>query len=516
MRSNWLWTTIFVWTTLLTVLPLGGCKDEVPQSPAAVARPPRITPDYTSVVIPPNIAPLNFVVDEPGEKYYATIRAAAGPPINVSSSTGKIIIPPGPWKNLLGKNLGQDIHIDICVKAKDGSWNRYQTISNTIADAKIDPYLAYRFMMPSSYFPKQMQICQRNLENFEERVILDTGDFGKGCANCHSFVGHHPEQMLIGMRSTSYPSATIYAHDGVVEKIGAKFGYTAWHPSGKIVAYSVNKVKQFFHSAQPEIHDVVDLDSAIFYYDVEDREIRTAPAIADKQRLETYPAWTPDGKTMYFNSAPLLWTDLETVPPQGYREVRYDLMRVSYDVNTDSWGQAETVLSAAETGRSILLPRISPDGRFLVFCMTEYGCFPIYQPSSDLYIMDLSTGKYRQMSINSEYAEGWHSWSSNSRWLVFSSKRQGGLYTRPSLSYVDAEGHAHKPFVLPQEDPTFYQSCTYVYSIPELLTGPVTVDQEALVSAIVSPTQIGVNSITGATPQAGSTDAYKKGVGTVQ
>jgi hypothetical protein len=207
---------------------------------------------------------------------------------------------------------------------------------------------------------------------------------------------------------------------------------------------------------------------------------------------------------------------METVPPKRYKEVQYDLMRVSYDVDTDAWGPLETVLSAAQTGRSILLPRVSPDGKFLLFCMSDYGCFPVYQPTSDLYMMDLSTGKYQRASSNSEYAESWHSWSSNSRWIVFSSKRLGGLFTRPFISYVDANGEIHKPFVLPQLHPAFYDSCYCVYSVPELIAGPVTTDREALVEAIVGPTQIAVNSVTGATPKTTSTEAYKKGQSSVQ
>jgi len=249
--------------------------------------------------------------------------------------------------------------------------------------------------------------------------------------------------------------------------------------------------------------------------------MKKTPALSDKKRLETYPAWTPDGTYMYFCSAPLLWTDMETVPPRRYQDVKYDLMRISYDIDTDRWGPLETVLSAAETGLSILLPRISPDGRFLVFCMGQYGCFPIYQPTSDLYVMDLNTRTYRKAPINSDYADAWHSWSSNSHWIVFSSKRQGGLFTRSFISYVDADGQAHKPFVLPQKDPSlkdpsFYESCYCVYSVPELITESVTVDTDALVEAITSPTQISVNAITGATPEANSTAAYKRGQGNVQ
>jgi hypothetical protein len=495
---------------------VGSYRDETPPSAVTVPRPPKITPDYTGVVIPPNLAPLNFVIREPGRKYRATIRSAAGGTIEVVSKTGEIAIPQDRWRDLLTHNAGQELHVDVCVKTDAGTWSRYETIVNTIAAEQIDPYLVYRYMTPSSYAGKPLRLCQRNLESFAEDTVLDAQSFGEGCVHCHSFIGNSPDKVLIGLRHFSLPSATLYGHEGRVDKIGAKFGYTAWHPSGKIVAYSVNDVRQFFHNARTEIHDVVDLDSAIFYYDVEQARIKKTPALADKQRLETYPAWTPDGKVLYFCSASLLWTDSETVPPARYREVKYDLMRISYDLVTDRWGTLETVLRAADTGLSISLPRVSPDGRFLLFCMAEYGCFPIYQPTSDLYLLDLRAGAYRKMPINSEYAEAWHSWSSNSRWIAFSSKREGGVFTRTFLSHVDADGQASKPFLLPQRSPSFYDSCYCVYNMPELVTGPVLVDTPRLVRAVVGATQVSVNSMTGATPKANSTEPYKAGQASVQ
>ena len=157
--------------------------------------------------------------------------------------------------------------------------------------------------------------------------------------------------------------------------------------------------------------------------------VKTTPALAQKDRLETYPAWSPDGRFLYFCSAPLTWTDRNVIPAQ-YDQIKYDLVRVAYDVHRDAWGPAETILSAQDTGLSILEPRISPDGRWLLFCMCKYGCFPVYQQSSDLYLIDLEaaerTGRYeyRRLEVNSDESESWHSWSSNSRWIAFSSKRE--------------------------------------------------------------------------------------------
>jgi hypothetical protein len=467
-----------------------------------VIRPAQISPDYSRTVIPPNIAPLNFVVLETGTKYMVKIYSSTKKTIDVYSRTGVIKIPPRRWQKLLNDNRGQKLSTDIYVKNKSGTWKRYETISNTIAKENIDDYLVYRFIKPIFSKWKNVAIYQRNLSNFDRKEILHGKNFGGSCINCHSFVQNSPDRMTIGMRSPVYGSATLLGVDGKVSKVGAKWGYTAWHPSGKIAVYSINKTRQFFHTAGMSNRDVVDLDSALCYYHVDKQDVKSHPNIAEKDRLETYPTWSPDGKYLYFCSAPILWEDRDQIPPDNFDQVKYDLRRISYDLERDEWGKSETVLSAKETNLSILMPRISPDGRFLIFCMCRYGCFPVYQPSSDLYLMDLQTGQYRKLDINSEYAESWHSWSSNSRWIAFSSKRRGGLFTRTYFSYVDEAGKVHKPFILPQKDPQIYDSMLQTYSVPELITGPVRYSSKDLIRAARSSEKIEVEiPLTGATPK---------------
>lgn len=197
------------------------------------------------------------------------------------------------------------------------------------------------------------------------------------------------------------------------------------------------------------------------------------------------------------------------MPPPQYADVKYDLMRIRYDIDTDRWGEPETVLSSQETELSILQPRISPDGRFLLFCMCRYGCFPVYQPTSDLYMMDLATREYARLEINSEFSESWHSWSSNSRWIAFSSRREnGGFFTRCYLSFVDEDGRAHKPFVLPQDDPQFYDSFLETISVPELIDGPIPVAAKALADVARSKPVL-VDAITGASKPAANSDPWQ-------
>jgi dipeptidyl aminopeptidase/acylaminoacyl peptidase len=247
---------------------------------------------------------------------------------------------------------------------------------------------------------------------------------------------------------------------------------------------------------------VVDRDSDIVYYEIGATEAKTTSALSRPDRLETFPAWSPDGRTLYFSSGPVLWPDEQhgglsrvvprITPPLRYDEALYDLMRIPYDVDSDTWGECETVVPSKEAGQSALLPRVSPDGRYVLFCMCKYGCFPIAMPSSDLYLMELETGEYWPLDLNSEWAESWHSWSSNSRWFAFSSKRRDGLFSRIYLSYVDEGGQAHKPVLVPEKDPTFYESFLRTRNTPELITASAAGWSEKLLAAHESPQVIEV------------------------
>jgi hypothetical protein len=476
-----------------------------------VANEPNICPDYSGVVIPHNIAPLNFRILEKGCAYYVKIHAESGDAIEIGGRTDQIRIPLRKWRALLDANKGREVFVDVYVKDEDKGWRQFQRITNTVAKESIDGTLVYRFMKSLYQWWKDIGIYQRNLTDYDVSLVMHGRSFGDGCINCHSFVGNAPDMMTIGMRSAKYGSNTLLARNGTVQKVGTKWGYTSWHPSGRLAVYSMNKVRMFFHSSGMEVRDVVDLDAALACYHVESEKVVCPRALADKDRLETYPTWSPDGRYLYFCSAPFLWKDRNTVPPENYDKLKYDLLRISYDIETGRWGEVETVLIADETGLSILLPRISPDGRFLVFCMCRYGCFPIYQPSSDLYLMDLATGDYHKLDANSEYSESWHSWSSNSRWIAFSSKRQGGVLTRTYISYVDENGRAYKPFVLPQKDPTYYDSLMETYSVPELVKGRIEVSKSMLARAARSEPDVVVDiPITGATPLAVPSGPYQE------
>ncbi|MDR2811069.1 MAG: hypothetical protein LBB84_11050, partial [Tannerellaceae bacterium] len=214
----------------------------------------------------------------------------------------------------------------------------------------------------------------------------------------------------------------------------------------------------------------------IVVYDVEKHEIITASTLFSPHVFETFPTFSPDGKTLYFCSAPA------RPMPQSFKEVKYDLCSISFDPASRTFGAVtDTLYHAAEGGKSASFPRVSPDGKYLLYTLSGYGNFSIWHKDADLYMLDLSDGANRPVDIlNSDDVESYHSWSSNSRWIVFSSRRIDGLYTRPFIAYINSKGKASKPFLLPQKDTDFYHRSMKSYNIPEFITGKVTTSNRKL------------------------------------
>jgi hypothetical protein len=465
-------------------------------------RPAVTYPDYRGITIPPNLAPMNIQVLEPGRRFCLRLSANTGVPIEVFSKSENIAIPRGAWQRLLEANPGGELRMDIFAEGADG-WMHFDTARNLISADVVDPYVVYRYIPPIYVNWRRISLRQRDLRSFEERLLFDNQESedpggqsaGGVCVNCHTFLNHGAGRMLVHIRPAqpSQVPAMILVRDGRAEKLdtrdgpGAAAAYTAWRPDGKLLAFSRNRIVQLFHTAGVETREVVDLDSDLAFYDVDSGRLHSVPQVSRPDRLETFPAWSPDGRYLYF-TATARWADRPNAPLYC-QQVQYDLQRIACGPATDQWGRVETVVAAAQLGRSVSLPQVSPDGRYLMFCGHAYGSFPVYQPTSDLYLLDLKqagAAPRRIDEINSGRADSYHSWSSNGRWVIFSSKREDGMFARLYLTHLETNGRFSKPFLMPQEDPGFYGRCLVTFNRAEFLKEPVTVAASELARAMNS------------------------------
>lgn len=453
------------------------------EEPATLDRMPRIDPDYTHIQIPPNIAPLNFRIQEEGEQFRVRISAPDGGTIRIKSKDRLIRIPMKKWKKILAENSGASLRYEIEVKDEKG-WQAFAPFENVISADPIDSYLVYRILDPAFHLWRKMGIYQRNLETYDESpVLINRITHGK-CMNCHHFLKNDPNNMMIHLRGGE-GSGTLINWKGELRKVDTatafnKAGaYPSWHPSGEMIVYSVNKLSMFFHSARKESRDVMDSASDLIVYLIGENMVTSDPRISDPERLETWPNWAPDGKSLFFCSSPKL--ESYKIKTRGKEDlawdrIRYSLMRIAFDPETREWGKLETVLSAAEVDGSITQPRVSPDGRYVLFTKADYGNFPIYLKSADLYMLALETGKVERLSCNSPEVDSFHSWSGNGRWFVFSSKRRDAFCARPYFCHMDENGNLSKPFVMPQRDPAFYDTFIKTYNVPELVRERIKID----------------------------------------
>jgi hypothetical protein len=426
-----------------------------------------ISPDYTGIAVPPNIAPLNFIIKEAGKKYLVRLYAGSGENITISSVSGKIFIPEGKWKKLLQLCRGKKIFIDIFVK-KESGWIKFPPIINNVTAEPTDSYLAYRLIEPGFESWNKMGIYQRCVENFTESPVMINEMSDDNCMNCHAFCRNDSHAMMFHMRAKH--SGTVIYRNGKLKKVNTKTNHTisagvypAWHPGGRFIAFSVNHIGQAFHAVSRLKIEVTDTLSDLIVFDAAKNQVFSSPAISKKERFETFPAWSPDGRYLYFCSA-------KALPETQFDRIRYDLLRIAFDTSTCHFGMVDTVISATPSNRSVSFPRISPDGKYLLFCMSDYGNFSIWHPESDLYLKNLESGEVFKPDINSPQSESFHNWSSDGRWIIFSSRRIDGLFTRLYFSYFDTTGKAYKPFILPQKDPEFYDTFLKSYNVPEPVT----------------------------------------------
>lgn len=469
--------------TLLMFLCTGCDKQvKIPQTYIECTDSLYLYPDYKNIIIPSNIAPLNFTIDNGAEKYIVSLKGQNGQELLTESDQNLIQFNPEKWRELLKQTIGTKIKVQIYGYNKK-QWEKYKSYSLSVAEP-IDSFLSYRLIEPGYELYRQLGLYQRNLATFDVSPIYENNkvydDNNNHCVNCHNYQNYQTENMLFHVRAAH--GGTIIADKEKIKKIIIKHDsilssgvYPSWHPNHKWIAFSTNNTGQVFHIKHKEKVEVLDLSSDLLFYDAEQNEVFNI--LKTDNSFETFPCWSPDGKQLYYCVAEP--ENLANIPDslkrdfitQNYNQLFYNIKVLDFNEKEKTFGIPKMVVDCTSQKKSASVPKISPNGDFLLYTLADYGQFHIWHKSADLWVKDLKNDStYALTETNSKDVDSYHTWSSNGRWIVFSSRRDDGNYTRIYLAYFDRNGRGHKAFLLPQKDPKENILLLKSYNVPELTT----------------------------------------------
>ena len=453
-----------LWLAAAALLP--SCVPEFPRdAPCAV---PDLYPDYRGVTVPRAVAPLRFMLRSDSVDAVCAVFRAGGREAVVSARGRKVLVSEAEWRSLLADTACHRVSVELSYRSGGGF--RRDTFSVLVSDDEFDPYVTYRLIEPGYEVWNAIQIEERDMTSFSTRILADNSSLGGKCMNCHVH-GQRGETSLFHLRGDG--GGSLLARGGELRKLvlrndsmrgGAVYGDI--DTSGRFGVFSTNVIIPLLHSEGSRRLEVYDTESDLCIADFDRRRMILSPVVSRPDRLETFPCFSPDGRSVYFCSAPMVSL------PDSIRSLRYSILRVGFD-GAEWGGRVDTVWGAEAHGVSASFPKVSPDGRFLLFCASSYGTFPIWHRETDLRMVDLRSGSEMDVSaLNSDVSDTYHSWSSSARWVVFASKRGDGQYGRVYVAHIDADGRPSRPFVIPQSDPESDLLNLKSYNIPDVSSIP--------------------------------------------
>jgi len=462
-----------------------------PEDAVKVNKTPKIYPDYVDVTIPVDIAPMDFCVGsltetDPCDIYVIAKGTKGGEIIGKGEYTDFDI---DEWHELTRQNKGGDIIFTVYAESAPSSskWIQYKDFRMHVSNYKLDDYgVTYRRIPPGYEVGGNIGIYQRDIHSFDETAILTESAVVGQCFNCHTPNRTDPRQFTAQVRGEG--GGTLIQINGKQEWIDTKTdstkaagSYAYWHPDGRYVAYAANSVHQSFFTGTKKPIEVYHKFSNIIVYDTRTHELLLDPALETPGSLEIFPAFSADGKTLYYSTS-----DACDVPRE-YLKVKCSVCAIDFDAKTGKFGsKVDTLLNGKKDNMSYVQVRPSYDGRWMIYVRCSRSNFPIVQPDADLWIMDMKTHQVREMKeINSRRTESYHNWSSNSRWLVFSSKRDDGMYTKLYFTCIGNDDRGTKPFLLPQRNPRkYYMEMFDAYNVPDFTKTKVEFDSHEAIRKI--------------------------------
>jgi tetratricopeptide (TPR) repeat protein len=337
----------------------------------------------------------------------------------------------------------------------------------------------------------------RNVGEARSRVVMENLPV---CANCHSFSsdGKTMGMDLDGLQGNRgmYILASVASEMAIREqdviqwkspegklKGSVRIGFMSQvSPDGQYVVTTVNPAGMPAVSAEPPSNYYVanfkdyrflqvfyPTRGILSWYSRQTGVLRPLAGADDPRFVQMGAAWSPDGRYLVFARAPATDPNPPGVPLAKFAndpneiQIAYDLYRIPF--RNGEGGKPEPIAGASRNGMSNTFPKVSPDGRWIVFVECRNG--ELMRPDSQLYIVPAEGGRARRMRCNTPLMNSWHSFSPNGRWLVFSSKARSP-YTQMYLTHIDADGNDSPPILVDNAT-----AANRAVNIPEFVNVPV-------------------------------------------
>lgn len=296
-----------------------------------------------------------------------------------------------------------------------GSW------SINVSTDPIDEYLTYRLIEPGYEVWNNVEIEQRRMSDFTTVTLASWKNTGNSCMNCHTHKGANSLFYIRGPKGGAIlnTSGTLRKLSLKNDEMASSTVYGDLHPSGRWGVFSTNVIMPSFHTLGSLRFEVYDTVSDLCVADFETNTMLVEKGFSRADKFETFPCFNADGTEVYYCCA-------DTVSlPKDIHNLQYTLWKAPFDASTGELGEAVKVEGPSG---SVCHPKCSPDGKWLLYTVADYGTFPLWHRECSLEMISLESGT------------------------------------------------ASKAFVLPQKDPHHYIESFKSYNIPDLGTDPAPYD----------------------------------------
>ncbi len=489
----------------LFALGVSACLVSIPKPSEATERPTTdqafSVPDWSihwpkdGTVFPRDFAPPLFRWETGmADQWAITINNDGAPLITASVHLPHWRPTPDQWLRISAASMGKPSTLQVAARknGRPGEDLGVATLRFTTSEYEVGDSLFYREVpLPFSEASKHLETIRWRFGSVASplppKVVLEGLPV---CGNCHSF----PDDASVlamdvdfGNDKGSY-SVTPLQRETVLNRqnvftwsdfdrdpLRPTFGLLSRiSPDGRYVVSTVRDL--IIRALLPD-----DAYSQLFFategilaiYDRSTGTIRALPGADDPRFVQTNPVWTADGEYIVFARSEAYQPPLARRGGsagnaheflEGGKKFRYDLYRIPF--NAGAGGRAIALEGASHNGMSNFFPAFSRNGRWLVFCKAD--SFMMLQKDARLFIMPAEGGVARPMAANIDGMNSWHSWSSNSRWLVFAAKPEGA-YTRLLLTHIDERGRSSPPVLLDG-----YTGDDRAANLPEFVSLPYT------------------------------------------